>query len=163
MRSVAIFARGSCTALKWMALFGVVFALGAGQALAQNAPRNVKAVPVDADTVKLTWEPPSAAGNGNRQVANYQSRYTLVTTVSWSAPADVSGGSGARSVDIDSLSVNTEYQFQVRAEYTNPAGESPWTPANLRATPRTVPTFTTPPAVENVDGGAKLTWVASDA
>ena len=35
MRIGAIFARGSCRALKWMALFGVVFALGAAQAAAQ--------------------------------------------------------------------------------------------------------------------------------
>ena len=35
MRIGAIFARGSCRALKWMALFGVVFALGAGSAAAQ--------------------------------------------------------------------------------------------------------------------------------
>ena len=37
MRTGAIFARGSCRALKWMALFGVVFALGAGSAFAQVA------------------------------------------------------------------------------------------------------------------------------
>ncbi len=35
MRTGAIFARGSCRALKWMALFGVMFALGAGTAAAQ--------------------------------------------------------------------------------------------------------------------------------
>ena len=35
MQTGAIFARGSCRALKWMALFGVVFALVAGQAAAQ--------------------------------------------------------------------------------------------------------------------------------
>ena len=35
MRTGAIFARGSCRALKWMALFGVVFALGVGSAVAQ--------------------------------------------------------------------------------------------------------------------------------
>ena len=35
MRTGAIFARGSCRALKWLALFGVVFALGAAQAAAQ--------------------------------------------------------------------------------------------------------------------------------
>ena len=35
MRTGANFARGSCRALKWLALFGVVFALGAGTALAQ--------------------------------------------------------------------------------------------------------------------------------
>ena len=35
MRTGAIFARGSCRALKWMALFGVMLALGAGSAAAQ--------------------------------------------------------------------------------------------------------------------------------
>ena len=37
MRTGAIFARGSCKALMWMALTGVVFALGVGSALAQPA------------------------------------------------------------------------------------------------------------------------------
>ena len=36
MRTGAIFARGSCRALKWMALVGVVFALGAVEAAAQT-------------------------------------------------------------------------------------------------------------------------------
>ena len=35
MRTGAIFARGSCRALRWMALVGMAFALGAGSALAQ--------------------------------------------------------------------------------------------------------------------------------
>ena len=35
MRMGAIFARGSCRALKWTAMLGVVFALGAAQADAQ--------------------------------------------------------------------------------------------------------------------------------
>ena len=35
MRTGAIFARGSCRALKWMALFGVMFALGVGTTAAQ--------------------------------------------------------------------------------------------------------------------------------
>ena len=38
MRTGAIIARGSCKALKWMAVLGVVFALGAGAAAAQEAP-----------------------------------------------------------------------------------------------------------------------------
>ena len=37
MRIGAMFARGSCRALKWMGLFGVVFALGGGSAAAQLA------------------------------------------------------------------------------------------------------------------------------
>ena len=44
MRSGAIFARGSCRALKWMALFSVVFALGAGSAAAQIKVSEVKTV-----------------------------------------------------------------------------------------------------------------------
>ena len=36
MRTGAIFARGSCLALKWVALFGLVVALGAGSAVAQT-------------------------------------------------------------------------------------------------------------------------------
>ena len=44
MRTGAIFARGSCRALKWMALFGVVFALGAGSATAQVKVSAVKTV-----------------------------------------------------------------------------------------------------------------------
>ena len=36
MRTGAIFARGSCRALKWMALVGMVFALGVGSAAAQQ-------------------------------------------------------------------------------------------------------------------------------
>ena len=40
----AIFARGSCRALKWLALFGIVFVLGVGQAAAQvkvSVPKTV--------------------------------------------------------------------------------------------------------------------------
>ena len=37
MRTGAIFARGSCRALKWMAILGAVFALGAGSAAAQDS------------------------------------------------------------------------------------------------------------------------------
>ena len=44
MRMGSIFARGSCRALKWMALFGVVFALGAGSALAQITISDPKTV-----------------------------------------------------------------------------------------------------------------------
>ena len=44
MRTGAIFARGSCRALKWVALMGMVFAMGAGHAFAQitaNPPDTV--------------------------------------------------------------------------------------------------------------------------
>ena len=41
MRTGAIFARGSCRALKWVALVGMVFALGAGQVAAQETARSL--------------------------------------------------------------------------------------------------------------------------
>ena len=53
MRTGAIFARGSCRALKWMALFGVVFALGVGLAAAQSS------LAVDAVSIRAA----TAAGN----------------------------------------------------------------------------------------------------
>ena len=57
MRIGAIFARGSCTALKWMALVGVVLAVGTGQALAQTitgAWYNVTGTGVSQVTVKMS-------------------------------------------------------------------------------------------------------------
>ena len=71
MRTGAIFARGSCRALKWMALVGVVIALGAGEALAQKlsvstsgtVPEGANRVPV---TVRL--EAPAATGNRSETV-----------------------------------------------------------------------------------------------
>ena len=44
MRTGLSFARGSCRALKWMALFGVVFAVGAGSASAQVTISDPKTV-----------------------------------------------------------------------------------------------------------------------
>ena len=56
MRTGAIFARGSCRALKWMAVFGVVFALGAGQALAQGPEIDIRSVTVGGRTTNTVPE-----------------------------------------------------------------------------------------------------------
>ena len=78
MRTGAIFARGSCRALKWMALFGVVFALGGGETLAQTGTAVIEAqahsyskkiVVVNLDTnVWGTNVPASAFGITGNQV-----------------------------------------------------------------------------------------------
>ena len=60
MRTGAIFARGSCRALKWMALFGVVFALVAGQAAAQT-PATMSSATYTGDTVSPVTVTMSAA------------------------------------------------------------------------------------------------------
>ena len=51
----AIFARGSCRALKWTALFGVMLAMGAGQAAAQAAPTMYEAT-ADESVVTVTTD-----------------------------------------------------------------------------------------------------------
>ena len=54
MRTGAIFARGSCRALKWMALLGVVFALGAGSAAAQITSQVAETV-TEGNTATITF------------------------------------------------------------------------------------------------------------
>ena len=67
MRTGAIFARGSCRALKWMALVGVVLALGSGQVVAQtieSAHYNVVTTGVNMVTVKMSADV-QASGTGD--------------------------------------------------------------------------------------------------
>ena len=86
MRTGAIFARGSCRALKWMALFGIVFALAAGQAAAQvkvSVPKTVDeggrlTISVSAD-IRV---PASEAAN----------TMTIAATVAAAEPAEAGGG-----------------------------------------------------------------------
>ncbi len=77
MRTGAIFARGSCRALKWMALVGVLFALGSGQALAQTvegAWYNVSGTGVSVVTVKMSASVQASSG------ADIFGSFTLGTT-----------------------------------------------------------------------------------
>ena len=67
MRTGAIFARGSCRALKWMALFGMVFVLGAAQAAAQitvdDAPTSL--TEGEATTITVEFEGQIAASSAS--------------------------------------------------------------------------------------------------
>ena len=68
MRTGAIFARGSCRALKWMALVGMVLALGAGQAAAQitvDAPPTLTLTEGKAETITVNFEGQIAASSTN--------------------------------------------------------------------------------------------------
>ena len=65
MRTGAIFARGSCRALKWMAVFGAVVTLGSGQAVAQtveSAYYNVDGTGVSVVTVKMSADVAASTG-----------------------------------------------------------------------------------------------------
>ena len=79
MRTGAIFARGSCRALKWMALLGMVFALGAEQAAAQatltNGTLEIEAADPDeggATTVTVTLSAEVPANSPTATPVNVQ-------------------------------------------------------------------------------------------
>ena len=78
MRTGAIFARGSCRALKWMALFGVVFTLGVGQAAAQDPA---------GDTLELSIKSVSIGGSTADEVTvDENSVVDVVVTLSAKLP-----------------------------------------------------------------------------
>ena len=87
MRTGAIFARGSCRALKWMALVGMVFALGVGQAAAQQKPNKpVLTVKGDSPTeVVLTWTMPG----GGPAVTNFQTQLNTSNSFTDTVPSPV--------------------------------------------------------------------------
>ena len=97
MRTGAIFARGSCRALKWMALFGVLLALGAGEAAAQTltvstsgtVPEGANRVPV---TVRLQAPAPT---DGVR------AETVTVTLTLTPRPTDVTDRGKEAELDVD--------------------------------------------------------------
>ncbi len=88
MRTGAIFARGSCRALKWMALAGVVLALGAGQAAAQITVKSPPTKITEGAETTITVE---FAGRIAASSAN-ASEVILRATASGGNGAVVSGG-----------------------------------------------------------------------
>lgn len=180
MRTGAIFARGtrgssSCRALKWMALVGVVFALGAGQAIAQKPgpPRNLKAMPGDTE-VKLTWDLPgdlSAGPTVSFEAVVVASRAALDAQVllavgagDWVAVA-LSGKSTETHTFTalssgSSLSNDTEYWFAVRSVGSDTAPNDKSAPVITRATPRSAPSVPSglTAAMGDNPGEVKLTW-----
>ena len=159
MSTGAIFARGSCRALRWLALAGMVFALGAGQAIAQDAPSPPVALAAEAghEKVTLTWRTPTGA-----TIAGYQVRYATGTvSLSEWEPAVVSPDL-ALSRNIGSLTNGSIYRFQVRSMGvgTPPKFSSP---ASISATPIGLPGV--PTALELTPGDMEMTleWKAPEA
>ena len=91
MRTGAIFARGSCRALKWTALLGMVFALGAASAVAQ--PGNLGdavitiAAPDSVDTGSSATVTVTVAGELPPAIADGNTATTVTVTVTASALA----------------------------------------------------------------------------
>ena len=158
----AIFARGSCRALKWMALFAVVLALGAGSAAAQDAPLAPTAVKVEggerATEVILTWKKPT----GSSQVDRYEYQ-SPVSSFSWTdadpSPMPVSG-SNTETVTIQSLTALTEYKFRIRS--VGPGGNSPWQTSDPPTfAPELAPAAPTMLTVASGNGTLTLGWTAA--
>ena len=82
MRTGAIFARGSCRALKWMALFGVVYALGVGEAAAQPSltVKTSSTVPEGANRVPVTVQLKAPAETGGGATRSETVTVTLTLT-----------------------------------------------------------------------------------
>ena len=102
MRMGAIFARGSCTALKWVALFGVVFALGAGSTAAQVVLPGA-GVTTTVDPGKLTLQ------------ENGSSKTVLVTV-------DVPAGTPNTVTDPHVVTLTIATDDQAKVQWTNVNG-----------------------------------------
>ena len=160
MRTGAIFARGSCRALKWMALFGVMFALGAGQAVAQkpNKPVLTAVEGVTATSVKLTWTVPG----GGPAIASFVTQTSTTGGADFSATDTASDGTAVadsgpttRDATITGVTAGTRTTYRVGA--VNTAGVT-W--SNVRHfTTENAPSAPTIGATPTIgDGQVTLTW-----
>ena len=158
MRTGAIFARGSCRALKWMVLVGMVFALGVGSAAAQAKPtKPVLTVKGASDTsVTLEWTlPPGGPALVSPFFQTQDGVATTTFTATAPAPDDVSGATAStRTVTITGVAAGTEHAFRVAAVGANGKTWSD-TKTFTTETPPTAPaTFT----VASGDKSATLMW-----
>ena len=100
----AIFARGSCRALKWMALFGVVFVLGAGSGAAQAVTGTVTVEAPSGVTTVKEGESVTLAVEATLTIPDGTAAGTVVITPSMaggSASGTVTAGETADSVGFE--------------------------------------------------------------
>ena len=112
MRTGAIFARGSCRALKWVALFGAVFALGAGSAFAQATFTSAEWTP-ESNMIKLTM----SADVWSRSPSDVAKDFT----VSWGTGADAMEAAGTAST-IPSSESGADDEFMITLDKAIPTG-----------------------------------------
>ena len=124
MSTGVIFARGSCRALRWMALAGMVFALGAGSAVAQGlTSKPVLTVKGKAaGEVTLSWTMP---GGGAPPNGGFVYQVALSSSSAFTEllpePVVVDGGAPATmTIDVtrvgdENLEADMEYRFRVGA------------------------------------------------
>ena len=161
MSTRAIFARGSCRALRWMALAGMVFALGAGsaaaQALTSKPVLTVKGK--EAGQVTLSWTMP---GGGAPPNGGFVYQVALSSSPAFTALLPVpevvdNADVAARTVDAAELDADMEYRFRVGA--IGPGGDAArttWSDTK-NFTPEALPEI---PAEFTVTSGDKMVTLA---
>ena len=122
MRTGAIFARGSCRALKWMALFGVVFMLGVGQVAAQV--KTAKITTVDEGGRLMVMVTPEisvpASNDGTTDL-------TVSVTPAFADPAQVDATklqTVAEAPDITTTAVTLTWDVPANTSTTDPSSPS---------------------------------------
>ncbi len=126
MRTGAIFARGSCRALKWMALLGVVLALGAGTALAQ---------------ITVTGSTTVTEGNTAEYTVTVRG---YIDTSAAAGTVTVTLGTPAPDTTVAALAGDTEdISGNSRLSYTVPVPEGPATGRTLFTAEGTIEVRTT--------------------
>ena len=103
MRTGLSFARGSCRALKWMALFGVVFAVGAGSASAQ-----------------VTISDPKTVDEGESLAFNVTVRYSQGVGVATANVVVAGAGAAGASSAISNIGRVNGLTAAEGADYTTP-------------------------------------------
>ena len=112
MRTGAILARGTCRALKWMALFGVVVALGAGSVSAQEVPTATALDLVDSygdQGIKVDMSPTSRT-----RVAEGDEREVIVSVRARIAP-DTPAGNRTVNLHISAALASTQTETSSRS------------------------------------------------
>ena len=112
MRTGAIFARGSCRALKWMALFGVMFALGAGSAAAQASFTSAEWTPEE-NELKIGMDAKVWSRSPTEVAKDF--------TVSWGSGVDAMMATGTTS-NIPTSDTGAQMEFMVTLSAAIPTG-----------------------------------------
>ena len=116
----AIFARGSCRALRWMALFGVVFALGGAQTVVQAQQMRPTIEEAEFEGVKVYVETSEPV----RVDAHLGTIFALTSPTATSVSHTVSTAANGSDTFEVTFAAGTDITVSSRIVYSEPPGES---------------------------------------
>ena len=167
MRTGATFARGSCKALRWLVLAGMVFALGAASAVAQ-APRLDPPEAVSPTKVKLEWTLLAGPALEDPYFKTQHDATSSFNTTSTAKPPLQNGSQTTTDVTL-TVVAGTAYTFRVAAVYdaADPTSDQ-WSNTVTFTSEKPPPQPRHPTVgieglkVEVGDGHATLTWAPGE-